>query len=223
MYLQSDDMRNEAFKTCIRFINYELVCGDICEFGVYTGRSLALLSFHNDDYFNNENVINKQYIQPRICYGFDSWEGLPVDRDNHPRWIKGLFKTNHSYHPTIQSNSIVTPDNVVDYFITAGLQIPKLIKSDYDNLKLPESINSIALVHIDCDLYESTKKVLYLIKSKLVQGSIIMFDDWHNYKSHSGKGEQRAYNEFLQENPTITSTDFLRYATFCKAFVITSV
>lgn len=43
MNLQTNDMRNEAFKTCIRFINYELVCGDICEFGVYTGRSACIV------------------------------------------------------------------------------------------------------------------------------------------------------------------------------------
>lgn len=44
------DVRTSAFETCIRFINYEMVEGGICEFGVYTGRSLALLSHLNDQY-----------------------------------------------------------------------------------------------------------------------------------------------------------------------------
>ena len=44
------DIRTDAFKKCIRFINYELVDGDILEFGVYSGRSLAALSYYNNEY-----------------------------------------------------------------------------------------------------------------------------------------------------------------------------
>jgi hypothetical protein len=40
-----NDVRTDAFKTCIRFINYEMVMGDVCE---YTGRSFATLAhLHN--------------------------------------------------------------------------------------------------------------------------------------------------------------------------------
>jgi hypothetical protein len=215
-----NECRNDAFKTCTRFINYELVPGDICEFGVYTGRSLALLSYHNSMYFENENTINKANIPDRKCYGFDSWDGLPEDNDNHPRWVKGLFSKNHSYHPTIKNNAVVTTKEVINFFKELGLPSPNLIQCEYTKLHLPTTIHQIALVHIDCDLYESTKNVLNLIKHKLVEGTIIMFDDWFNYKANPNKGEQKAFNEFLKDNTNIKVVEFLRYATFCKAFVV---
>ena len=215
-----NECRNDAFKTCTRFINYELVPGDICEFGVYTGRSLALLSYHNSMYFENENTINKANIPDRKCYGFDSWDGLPEDNDNHPRWVKGLFSKNHSYHPTIKNNAVVTTKEVINFFKELELPFPNLIQCEYTKLHLPTTIHQIALVHIDCDLYESTKNVLNLIKNKLVEGTIIMFDDWFNYKANPNKGEQKAFNEFLKDNTNIKVVEFLRYATFCKAFVV---
>jgi hypothetical protein len=69
-------------------------------------------------------------------------------------------------------------------------------------------------------LYSSTKQALNLIKDKLVNGSIIMFDDWFNNKANPNKGEQKAYREFLDENKHIKSELFENYGTFCKAFVI---
>ena len=218
-----NDVRTDAFKTCIRFINYEKVMGDVCEFGVYTGRSFATLAHLHNTYGVTENRVNAQDTPTRTFYGFDSWEGLPADSENHPRWVQGLFKCNHSYHPTIAQQDVVTPEHVSAFFKSVGIDTPHvLVKSSYDELdKLPETINSIALCHIDCDLFDSTKIVLNLIKSKLVNGSIIMFDDWYNYKGDPTKGEQRAFREFLQENTHIHAEEFIRYATFCKAFVMT--
>ena len=218
--LHENDIRDQAFKTCVRFINYELVDGDICEFGVYTARSLALLTDHDQKYRNNENSVNSADTPIRNIYGFDSWEGLPVDQEQHPRWSEGLFGTNHSYHPTIAKNKVVGPEDVYDFFKTVELPEPTLIKGFYDNIQLPTSIKQIALCHIDCDLYESTIQVLELIKPKLVVGSLLLFDDWFHYKGDPTKGEQRALNEFLQKYPKIQMTEFLRYGTFCKAFVV---
>ena len=41
------DIRHTMFRDATRFIDYELIEGDIIEFGVYTGRSLALLSYYH--------------------------------------------------------------------------------------------------------------------------------------------------------------------------------
>jgi hypothetical protein len=171
-------------------------------------------------YLENENPFNQANIPDRKCYGFDSWNGLPHDDDNHPRWVKGLFSKNHSYHPTIQNNAVVTTNEVINFFKQLDLPYPILIQCEYTNLQIPTTIDKIALVHIDCDLYESTKNVLDLIKCRLVEGTIIMFDDWYNYKANPNKGEQKAFNGFLENNPHIKVVEFLRYATFCKAFVV---
>lgn len=214
------DVRSNAFKTCIRFINYELVEGDICEFGVYSGRSLALLSHHNNEYVVNENDVNNKDVPKRISYGFDSWDGLPNDDETHPRWTHGLFKLNHSYHPIIPLNKHIEPIDVYNFFKVYNLDKPVLVQGEYIDLVLPNELTHIALVHIDCDLYNSTKQILNLIESRIVDGTILLFDDWFNYKGNPNKGEQRAFNEFLNENPRIKVSEYLQYATFCKAFII---
>tara|TARA_B100001093_G_C26474358_1_gene862038 strand:- start:271 stop:438 length:168 start_codon:yes stop_codon:yes gene_type:complete len=44
-----NDVRFEAFTTFIRYINYETVPGDLVEIGLYTGRSLAMISLAQEE------------------------------------------------------------------------------------------------------------------------------------------------------------------------------
>ena len=56
-----------------------------------------------------------------------------------------------------------------------------------------------ALLHIDCDLYSSTKTVLDLLRPTIKKGTIIMFDEYwylHNVMDH----EYRAFAEFIEES-----------------------
>ena len=216
--LSSKDIRSDAFSKCIRFINYEKVQGDILEFGVYTGRSLALLSYINNKYYKTENTLNSADKINRNIYGFDSFQGLQ-DTDGHLRWRKNMFKYNHSYHPTIRDNELVTPEKIRSFFSKMGLDEPIIRESFYNNLNI-DDIDTVGLCHIDCDLYSSTKDALNLIKDKLVSGSIIMFDDWFNNLALPDRGEQKAFNEFLRENKHFSAVPFERYATFCQAFII---
>lgn len=212
------DVRASAFKTAIRFINYELVEGDICEFGCYTGRSLSAFAYFQSQYVVNENQHNSKNLPQRKIYGFDSFEGLP-ESEGHPRWDKGLFSNNHSFHPVFSQNEIITPRKIEDYFQIYGLDKPIIKKSYFENLNL-NFINKIAIAHIDCDLYSSTKTTLNLIKPKLVQGSILLFDDWFHFSGQKNKGEQKAFYEFIDENKNYVFEEFLRYGTFCKAFIV---
>ena len=83
-----NDIRIDAFKIGIRFINYEMVPGDICEFGCYTGRSLAALTYCHQKYFKDENKHNRKGTISRKIFGFDSFEGL-TESENHQDGIKG--------------------------------------------------------------------------------------------------------------------------------------
>ena len=212
------DIRSDAFKKSIRFINYEIVEGDIIEFGVYSGRSLALLSYFHDLYYKNENKVNSKFRIDRKIYGLDSFEGLP-DGEDHPRWYTNLFKKNHSSHPVIAKDIVITPEIIEQFFESIELSKPVIIKGFYNQINL-DNIKKLALVHIDCDLYSSTKEALNLIKDKLCTGTVILFDDWFNFKADENMGEQKAFNEFLKNNKNIKAVEFLRYATFCKAFVL---
>jgi hypothetical protein len=55
---------------------------------------------------------------------------------------------------------------------------------------------TISLLHIDCDLYSSTRTVLEQIGGLLLPGSIVVFDEYLNY--HGWKNHEfKAWQEFV--------------------------
>ncbi|MCQ4120460.1 class I SAM-dependent methyltransferase [Rhodococcus tibetensis] len=54
----------------------------------------------------------------------------------------------------------------------------------------------VAFVHLDADLYSSTKTVLDRIGSRLVAGTVIVFDEFFNYPGWQ-EHEYRAWKEFV--------------------------
>ena len=58
-----------------------------------------------------------------------------------------------------------------------------------------------AIIHIDCDLYESTMDVLdYLFENKhLLDGCMIFFDDWNCGNASPHLGERRAWSEITKK------------------------
>ena len=58
------------------------------------------------------------------------------------------------------------------------------------------SAGPIRLLHIDCDLYSSTRTVLAAAEPRLVPGSVIVFDDLLGYPGYE-QHELRAFEEFV--------------------------
>jgi Macrocin-O-methyltransferase (TylF) len=63
----------------------------------------------------------------------------------------------------------------------------------------------LAFVHLDADLYSSTATVLELLAGRLVEGSIVVFDEYFSYPGWP-EHEHRAWSEFVER----TGTAFLR-------------
>jgi hypothetical protein len=123
------------------------------------------------------NTINHiSSLTSRTVYGFDSFEGLPE------RWRDGFGKG----HFEVTSLPKVRP-NV------------SLIKGWFSNT-LPEFIKehdeSVGFLHVDCDLYSSTKTIFEFLESRIHPGCIIVFDEYFNYPDWEN-GEYRAFQEFI--------------------------
>jgi hypothetical protein len=77
----------------------------------------------------------------------------------------------------------------------------KLIKGWF-NETLPGFVANlnecVAFLHIDCDLYSSTKTVFEYLGDKIKPGTIIVFDEYFNYPGWQ-RGEFKAFQEFIQE------------------------
>jgi hypothetical protein len=135
--------------------------------------------------FGAGNAITINYISSftnDLVYGFDSFHGLPEKwRDG---FEVGCFSTG-GVLPPVNPNVTLVPGLFQDTLINF----------------LQEQNKKISFIHIDCDLYSSTKFVLDSVKDYLDEGCIIIFDELVNYPGFDGdNGELRALHEFVTEN-----------------------
>ena len=67
----------------------------------------------------------------------------------------------------------------------------------------------VAFMHMDCDLYSSTRTVLELMAPRMVPGTVLVFDEFFNYtfwRDH----EYKAFTEFVSAHNV--RYEFLTYA-----------
>ena len=208
------DARATTFFAALDYINYEKIPGDVLEFGVFTGLSLAL--------FAHGHGFDPKGMTRRFA-GFDSFEGLPPSAESHARWQPADCAVNHGWHPLLPVGARVTPQVTTDLFEACGLQPPALHIGPFAetvNRVVPSVYPQIALVHVDCDLYESTRDALALAAPAFQDGVMLMFDDWFHYRGHPNKGQARALSEFLTAHDVWTAVPYRSYATFCQAFIL---
>jgi len=208
------DPRSTTFFAALDYINYEKIPGDVLEFGVFTGLSLAL--FAQGHSFDPKGMT-------RRFVGFDSFEGLPPSAETHARWQPADCAVNHGWHPLIPIGARVTPQVTRDLFAACGLQPPALHIGPFSETihrVVPSTYSQVALMHIDCDLYESTREALARAAPAFQDGVMLMFDDWFHYRGHPQKGQSRALSEFLRDHAEWTAVPYRVYATFCQAFIL---
>jgi hypothetical protein len=85
---------------------------------------------------------------------------------------------------------------------------------------LQKKIGKAAIVHIDCDLFLSTKEVLIFLKPLLQQGTIVIFDDFYHYKGDIKKGENAALRDFLATNKQVDFISYYNHSYSGKSFIV---
>ena len=132
--------------------------------------------------YSGESINYISKFTTETVYGFDSFEGLPEKW--RPGFDKGLFSTNGSM-PSVNSNV-------------------KLVKGWFNETLLPfiqAQNKKVSFIHMDADLYSSTKCVFDILKDYLDTDCVIVFDELVNYAGYAGPtGELRAFYEFVTEN-----------------------
>ena len=153
------DIRTEGDSNWQKYMDYVLsfveLDGYWMEFGVWAGRTIKHIASQ----------------APCIVYGFDSFEGLQED------WGKLEKK-------------------MFDRKGNAPLNLPKNVKiiTGYFEESLPVFLEDAEIIdwriceftpcsflHIDSDLYSSAKTILNNLKDRIVKGTVIAFDDFHNW------------------------------------------
>jgi O-methyltransferase len=156
------------------------VSGDIVECGVWNGGSAALMAAACKD-------TQRGNASSRRIWLFDSFQGLPQpgERDGieeRKRFFRGWSRGH--------------VDQVQRAFQTVNVPLDDVtIEAGWFDQTLGETdIESIAILHIDADWYDSVRIVLECLYDKVVAGGCIILDDYGKWK-----GCTAALNDFLIE------------------------
>jgi hypothetical protein len=120
-----------------------------------------------------------------VIYLFDSWKGIPEPwklSENHIE-PAGRWK-----YPSSVGIKLKEQDNRL--IITDGLFADTVKK-----VMFPEQLG---LIHIDCDLYSSTRDVLFGANEYIDAGTVIIFDELIGYQCYEDH-EYKALREWLEE------------------------
>jgi len=131
-------------------------------------------------------------------HGFDSFEGIPE------KWFQGedagAYTTGGKLPPV--------PDNVT---LHVGWFNETLVpfKASHDG--------PIRLANIDCDIYVSTKCIFDELENQMVEGTILIFDEYLCYPDWQ-EHEYKAFQEFIQR--TGWEYEYLAYSLFSRQTVV---
>ncbi len=114
----------------------------------------------------------------RIIHGFDGFTGLPED------WRSGF-----------QAGKFAQPIPAVEKNVTlhVGLfseTLPQFISSLQED---------VAFLHVDCDLYSSTKEIFFHLGNRIKPGTVIVFDEYMNFPGWKND-EWKAFREFISSS-----------------------
>lgn len=166
------------------FLTENGVEGDYHEYGCHRARTFRMAL----------TEARRHNLGQMKFFAFDSFEGLPRV-DSTPaviRWTKGALRTSEKeFLRLIRGHGIY-----VDRCQT--------VKGFYQETLTPEVClgfqqhqRKIALVCVDCDLYESAVPVLEFIEPLLQEGSVVYVDDmFSGYRGSPLAGVARAFREF---------------------------
>ncbi|MCR6663418.1 MAG: class I SAM-dependent methyltransferase [Luteimonas sp.] len=120
------------------------------------------------------NRLAKLFPADKV-YGFDSFEGLPE------AWRTDYQK---SHFAQAVPKTLANVELVIGWF----------------NETLPGFLGQheadVSILHVDCDLYSSTKTIFGLLGDRIKPGTLIVFDEYFNYPGWR-EHEHKAFMEFI--------------------------
>jgi predicted O-methyltransferase YrrM len=169
--VDSSSYLNTEMSACPKFGNMlELLAAAIRQSTIADG---LVLEF---GVFSGLTINHLAGLTAQTVHGFDSFEGLPEDW--RPNFQKGIFKREGL--PDVRDNvrlHVGWFDRTLPGFVT-------------------ENPGPVGFLHVDCDLYSSTKTIFHWLTGRIVPGTVIVFDEYFNYVGWRNH-EYKAFKEFI--------------------------
>ena len=172
--------------------------GDIVECGAFRGGSSILMAL----------ALQKLSVN-KVIHVFDSFQGLPDPHINKDKGYKrGQFKADY--------DACIT--RIRDLGLEHIIRVHKGWFADTIKDFLASSPTKISLLHIDCDLYTSTKDCFSLFYPFVSPSGVVVLDDFND----GGRGEKTAVLELMIGHRELFHVGpapqcFFRKGEYCKS------
>jgi hypothetical protein len=190
----------------VDYVYQAAVDGDVAEFGTFSGLTAAALarSMREVERFGSD-WIRAHGLGEKKLHLFDSFEGFPsvsaradVESPSVASgvWAAGAGKGRSEAELLEICGAYLDRSRVRTH--------PGWFE---DSLARLEPDTRFALVHLDCDLYESTRDVLVDLfeRDRWSDGCTLLFDDWNCNRASPRFGERRAWAECVERyRPSFT-------------------
>lgn len=174
------------------------VKGEIAEFGTMTGWTASIIA-------RSMHLLDLPHYSPKSIHLFDSFQGLPesespVDQSSpHVKtgtWKAGTCKGITERQLYNKVRRFLPNERIHIYNGWFSNTLPTVAKG-----------TTFAMLHIDCDLYQSTMDVLeYCFSKRLIaEGAAIFFDDFNCNRASPDFGERLAWKEIVAKYSVLYS------------------
>ena len=180
------------------------VSGDYYEFGLFRGYTFLQAWNHCREL--GLNGVN--------FYGFDSFEGLPpaegIDEVDG-RFFEGQFAcSREEVEKSLEKEGMdLKQVTLVEGFYEDSLT---------DDLRERHPFKPASVVLLDCDYYSSTVTALKWMEPYMVEGTVLLFDDWYSYGENEELGQQKAFAEYLERHPELEPRELWEFENHGKGF-----
>lgn len=178
--------------------------GDYLEFGVFEGNS-----------FLHAHHRGRRRMPWMRFFAFDSFEGLPEPEgfDEGGEFHGGQFACSQSrFEQNLrEQDADMTRIRVIPGWYDASLT---------QDMKHDNQLEVCSVAMIDCDLHASTVPVMAFLTDLLRTGSILLFDDWYNFRGDPDRGVRRATRDWLEEHPHITLETWHPFCHHGQSFIV---
>lgn len=180
---------------------------DYCEFGIFKGYT----------FLHGYQVAQRLQAHNMRFFGFDSFEGLPtpsgpdVVTDGQQPFYEGQYACSYEkVHKELdQRGADWSRMYLIKGFFNESLASEEVQRFD---------IRRIAVALVDCDLYQSTVDVLAFLGGRMLDGAIVLMDDWKSFGEDNDKGQPLAMAEFARLQPQWNIEPLFDYGSYSRVF-----
>lgn len=182
--------RVAALRQAVEYIISHNIPGDIVECGVWKGGSMMAVA----------KTLIANNCADRKLYLFDTFSGMTppteLDKDLRGADASALLEATHETKSVANVWGIASLELVKNSMQSTGYQSDNII---YVQGKVEETIpesapDTIALLRLDTDWYESTYHELVHLFPRLSVGGILLIDDYGHWQ-----GAKRAVDQYMSE------------------------